>query len=183
MIELLPFYLSTQDAIHATFADVRLHKGTNVDDNRRYSYSLINSLVHVAADYCIQQAFDHDKCVVLCTASTKESSLFADAVRTALYGRRHQYERAYEMITQLDLYGHRVIVQNQPGIFIGSIPTVRSDVIECDRLLTYFPIAASEVVSISKRSTELVLFEPVNAEATYYRTYINSVKKLYTVLK
>lgn len=168
MIELVPFYLSSAAKIHSEERDASNH-----EHNRRFSLSLLNSLLPVVADYVLA---NRRYSIAICTPSPKESH----AVCTYLI--RHFNDHAagassLNLIKLCDLKPERIV--DDKGIHVISVPNAEKHMVSCEIMLSYFPLPIDRLKGLYLRSRKLVLFNPINKDTDYHH-YIRMVTDIKT---
>lgn len=168
MIELVPFYLSPLAKIHKEERD-----GDNNDQNRRYSLSLLNSLLPVIADYVTSNS---NYSMVISTPSPRESQVICS------YLIRHFNEHGsgssmLNLIRFCDLRPERIV--DEKGIHVISVPNAERHLVSCEILISYFPLPPDRLKGLYLRSRKLVLFKPLNSDTDYHH-YIQLVTDIKT---
>lgn len=169
MIELLPFYMSLNAPLHAE----RLKDDTSTDNNfhRRYSISLLNSLVPTLADFAETQVGKYGKCVVISTPAPNETLAILRYIRDCVLSEYLSIPLTF--LYNIDLMPRQV--DYEEGLYVGTIPTVMNNVSRSHSIVSYFPVPVETINSLHKRTDQIVLCSPMNIEKNWYAKYIEVI--------
>lgn len=164
MIELVPFYLSLNNEIHHQIRDAE-----DTAQNRRYSLSLLNSMLAVLTDKALKLT---DSCVVIAAPSPAESNVIVSSLIREI-NERQLGPNVLNSVKRCDLKPDRIV--DEKGIHVISVMNANKVLVSCENLLSYYPMKMDLLNGLYRRTRRLVLFNPVNPRDNDYSMYIKMV--------
>ena len=164
MIELVPFYLSLNSEIHHQIRDAE-----DTVQNRRYSLSLLNSMLAVLIDKALKLT---DSCVVIAAPSPAESNVIVSSLIREI-NERQLGPNVLNLVKRCDLKPDRIV--DEKGIHVISVMNANKVLVSCENLLSYYPMTMDLLNGLYRRTRRLVLFNPVNPRDNDYSMYIKMV--------
>ena len=164
MIELVPFYLSLNNEIHHQIRDAE-----DTAQNRRYSLSLLNSMLAVLTDKALKLT---DSCVVIAAPSPAESNVIVSSLIREI-NERQLGPNVLNLVKRCDLKQERIV--DEKGIHVISVMNANKVLVSCENLLSYYPMKMDLLNGLYRRTRRLVLFNPVNPRDNDYSMYIKMV--------
>lgn len=168
MITKVPFYLHLTEILSGK----NWTTGDDAEKNRRMSLALLNSMLPTLANIITDQDNSVRSTVIL-TPTAKESV----AVCAYIVNQMRQSGHTANQLNLIKLVDNKrhVRIVDDAGVHIVSYHNAKRLLLSCDKLITYYPIAVSDLNAFYRSTRMLVLLDPVNKTDNVYAEYIEMV--------